>query len=158
MIPTGIGWRHHEAVTSSRTFGEGMKLLPPVLFSLGYFLGGWVAIWLLVIALEREDPKFAGDVGFYYGLWICAYLPIAIMGAIALTRMAGGFRRRLLAAVVCLLAVLAVMFSSYYLDAHWPFLLVEYIGFGVGFWLLVKRTNNTEQAGGGNALPRAPHP
>lgn len=135
-----------------------MKLLPPVLFSLGYFLGGWVAIWLLVIAMERGDPKFSGDVGFYYGLWICFYLPIAIMGAIALVRMAGGFRERLIAAVVCLSAVLAVMFFSFYLNAQWPVLLVEYLGFGVGFWLLAKRTTKTEQAGGGNALPRAHHP
>lgn len=139
----------------TQTFGEEMKQLPPVLFAIGYFLGGWGVIWILVMLLKRADPKFSEAVGFYYGLWICFYFPIAIMGTIALAKMSGEVNRRLVAASISLVAVLSAMFVSFYWDAHLTVLLIEYLAFAVGFWLLARSKNNdTEQAHGEQRLTR----
>ncbi len=124
-----------------------MKLLPPALFTLGYFLGGWIVIWLLVMILGRGDPKFPEAMGFYYGIWIFFYLPIAAMGMIFFAKMVGAFWKRMIVAGIGLLAVLVVMFFSFYLDAYWPVLFLEYFGFGVGFWLLTKTTTTSNTKG-----------
>ncbi len=123
-----------------------MKQLPPLLFALGYLLGGFGVIWLLVMIFNRGDPKFSEAVGFYYGLWIFFYLPIAIAGTIALTRMVRGFRARMIAAVAILFAVLVAMFISFYFNVKVPLLLAEYLVFGVSFWFLARAKTNTEQA------------
>lgn len=113
-----------------------MKSLPPLLFALGYLLGGWCVIWTLVITFRQGDPKFPEAIGFYYGIWIFFYLPIAIAGVLSLAKLPGTFQHRMLAAGGSLFAVLAAMFVSFYLDAHWHVMLVEYFVFGTAFWLL----------------------
>jgi len=132
-----------------------MRQLPPVLFAFGYFLGGWAAIWILVMILDRADPKFSEAVGFYYVLWISYYLPIAIPGTIALVRMSGGFSRRLAASLISLVVVISAMFASLYLDAHFTVLLLEYVAFAVGFRFVERYESDTEQTvGGAKDAPR----
>jgi len=116
-----------------------MNQLPSILFALGYLLGGWYVIWFVVIFLKQGDVKFAEAVSFYYGIWICFYLPIAIAGTICLTRMSGPFPRRMIVATGSLFTILATMVVSFYLDTYWYVLLVEYFAFGIGFWLILKR-------------------
>ncbi|MGE4296093.1 MAG: hypothetical protein AB7E49_10360 [Campylobacterales bacterium] len=115
-----------------------MKQLPPVLFIIGYFFGGWWVCWILVMVLECADPKFRHDVGLYYMAWTLAYLPVAIMGVLALIQMSDGFRMRLLAALCSLVVVLLAMFISFYLDVQSKTLYIEYITFAFGFWLLAR--------------------
>jgi len=97
-----------------------------------------------VMILHRADPKFSEPeaVGFYYGLWICFYLPVAIMGTIALARMAGKLRSRLAVTFASLAAVLCAMFLSFYLDVHFTVLLIEYLVFAICFWLLGRSKHN----------------
>jgi len=116
-----------------------MKLVAPLLFLLGYFPGGYAVIWTLVMLLKKGDPKFAEAVGFYYGIWIAAYLPIAIIGTIALFQITGELRKRVVTALLSVAAVLMAMFASLYFDIHWAVLVIEYLIFGFGFWILVKR-------------------
>lgn len=140
-IQTQIGREMmHLEMQMNHKFGEEMKLLPPLLFLLGYFLIGWAVIWILVMVLSRGDPKFAGKVGFHYGIWICAYLPIAISGTIALARLKGDYRKNIIVVIISLMAVLVVMFISFFFN-HWAVLLVEYFSFAIGFWFLVRTTN-----------------
>ncbi|QDV19081.1 hypothetical protein Pan153_37440 [Gimesia panareensis] len=121
-----------------------MKQSGPLLFLSGYFLVGWVVVWILVMLLDRGDPKFAGKVGFHYGIWISVYFPIAITGTIALTRMKGSSIRRIIVTMLSLLAVLVVMFFSVFNNIDWLMLLVEYIGFAIAFWLLARSSNSKE--------------
>ena len=125
-----------------------MKLFAPFLFLFGYFLGGWGVIWILVMLLDRGDPKFAGAVGFYYGIWVCVYLPIAIAGTITLARMKGSYRRKIFVAIVSLIAVLVVMFISFFANINWLIILVEYISFGIAFWLLERTPNKRMESNG----------
>ncbi len=127
-----------------------MKRLPLALFFSGYLLGGWVVIWLLVMVLGRGDVKFSKAVGFYYGIWIFYYLPIAVTGAMFLAKMSGPFWKRMIAAGLGLSAILVAMFFTFYLDAHWTILLAEYFGFGVSFWLLTKTAAKIEKADAGD--------
>jgi hypothetical protein len=115
-----------------------MRELSPILFFIGYLLGGWGVIWLLVMVLGKSDVKFSEAVGFYYGLWILFYLPIAIMGAIALARMSVGERLSLVVTLLSLLAVLVAMFVSFHQDVDIGVLLFENLVFGAIFWFLAK--------------------
>ena len=120
-----------------------MKLLPPLSFAVGYFLGGWGVIWILVALLKQGDPKFAESVGFYYALWIIFYMPIAICGVISIAKFPGMFQRRMIVAGVSLFFVLAAMSASFALNIHWYFILLEFFVFGVISWIAHQREIKT---------------
>ncbi|NBB79126.1 MAG: hypothetical protein GVY36_06715 [Verrucomicrobia bacterium] len=105
-----------------------MKLVISALYVLGYLVLSFAVVWFGIIEMDAADPKLKRAVSIYYPIWTIFYAPVAVLGLVFT------LRRKIkneiiLFGLFSLLSTAVAQLISLLMDAYWPVILAEFIGF-----------------------------